>query len=80
MSSSRAAENFRRYLEREMEERQLSQSQIAEMSGVYQSNLSALLAGKRGLSFDTAERIAVALDLPLETMIADPSRQQASAR
>ncbi len=59
------------------ERRGLSQSQLAELTGIAQPNVSRLEAGTTGLpKLDTLQRIAEALELELSITITDPSSDE----
>jgi len=50
----------------------LSVSEIARRAGVARPDLSRLLSGQGGCTIERAEKIAAAVDLPLEELLGGP--------
>lgn len=59
-----AMENFGEWLLNELEKRNMSQSDLAKLSGLSRGTLSNLISGTRGLGTDSINAIARALKLP----------------
>lgn len=68
-TAARAPEPFGSWLQREMEKRKLTQTQLADKSGVERSQLNRALNGHRDPTADHVEWIATALGLPLEQVL-----------
>lgn len=56
----------------------LSVSEIARRAGVNRSELSDLLGGKQGVTIDRADKIAGAIGMPLDMLIAGPLKLAAT--
>lgn len=50
----------------------LSVSEIARRAGISRADLSRVLGGSQGCTIDRAEKIATAVELPLEDLLAGP--------
>ncbi len=61
-------DNFGTWLLKELEQRDMSQSDLAKLSGLSRGTLSNLISGTRGIGTDSIEAIARALRLPPETV------------
>lgn len=59
-------DNFGEWLVQELEDRELSQSDLARMSGLSRGTLSNIISGARGRGPESLSAIAKALKLPTE--------------
>lgn len=71
MPSSRANDVFRANVQFLLDERGMSQRDLAAAVGVKPPTLSTILRGKEGVTLDRAERIAEALGVPLSALLTD---------
>ena len=71
MRATSAAEIFRHNVRMLMDDRGLTQAEVAEAIGTSAPNISRVLAGKEGITFERAERIANYFGYPLSALIAD---------
>lgn len=60
--------DFGNWLLKEMENRGLSQAELARRAGVNQSTISLVIGGKRGVGEDLCTALAKAFGLPIETI------------
>lgn len=76
MASAPASEIFRYNVRMIMASKNLTISAVAAAVGTSQSSLSNVLAGKEGVSFNRAERIAKHLGYELAAMIVEKFVEQ----
>jgi transcriptional regulator with XRE-family HTH domain len=65
-------ENFRHNLRRVIEERGVSQRNLAEVAGVHFTFVSDILTGKSCPTLDVFEKLVRAVDIPHEMLLLDP--------
>jgi transcriptional regulator with XRE-family HTH domain len=70
-----AREIFRRNLVILTQRAGISQTKLAEMTGLYQTQLSTVFRGLLSVRIDTAEKIASALGVSLSAMFIAPSER-----
>ena len=78
-AANRARALLARNLRRLRQERGITQERLSHESGVMQSHLSEIEAGKRNASVDLIGAIALALGVPVAALFADEADQAGSA-
>jgi transcriptional regulator with XRE-family HTH domain len=67
-----ALKNFRSNLNAVCEQRGVSQRALAERAGLHWTGVNRILQGHTDPSLSTCERLAEAVEVPLEDMLAHP--------
>lgn len=68
-AKSPAAEAFRKNVREIMDERGLTITQVAELTGISRPGVSRILSGTEGVTLHRAERIATVLSVPLTELL-----------
>lgn len=68
---SQSAILFRENVKQILDERGMTITEFAEQVGTSRPSMSRILSGEDGVTIDRAERIAIALNLPLRKLLSE---------